>query len=288
MKQELKRLLRCSPETTSRSKWIHESQKRLPLHLLWVCSSSSGCPSACAMPLATFQRLMQRCLGGQVNDFLLIDLDDVIVYSPCFDSHLGHLEQVFERLHQYGLKLQPQKCHLFHKEVKYLGHIVSKRGVAIDPDKTVVVQNWLVPTTVTQVRSFLNFAGYYHHFIPRFSRVAAPSMLFPRGPLELRGQPFSGPQSVSRRSRSSSRHYYRAQCWRMQTLASRSCCIAMPVLKGWGQCFLRCKGGRERVIAYASHSLKPHERNGQYYSSFNLKLLAHRACGRTITSWSSK
>src|SRR4029434_3002606 len=104
---------------------------------------------------ALFQRLMQRCLGSQVYDHLLIYLDDVIVYSPDFPTHLQHLEQVFTRPQEHGLKLQPRKCHLFQKQVVYLGHVVSSQGVATDPDKTAIVRDWAVPTTVKQVRSFL-------------------------------------------------------------------------------------------------------------------------------------
>lgn len=69
----------------------------------------------CNAPV-TFQRLMQRCLGAQVYDSLLIYLDDVIVYSPNFNTHLQHLEQVFCCLQEHGLKLQPRKCHLFRKK----------------------------------------------------------------------------------------------------------------------------------------------------------------------------
>ena len=117
---------------------------------------------------------MQRCLGNQVNDFLLVYLDDVIVFSSCFDSHLDHLEQVFERLQAHGLKLQPHKCHLFRREVRYLGHVVSGRGVATDPEKTAAVKEWPVPSTVKQVWSFLGFAGYYRRFIPGFLKIAIP------------------------------------------------------------------------------------------------------------------
>ncbi|XDV39819.1 hypothetical protein PO909_009005 [Leuciscus waleckii] len=88
---------------------------------------------------ATFQRLMQRCLGSQLMDTTLVYLDDVIVYSPDFKSHLEHLEQVFRSLERYGLKLQPDKCQLFHKEVKFLGHVVSAVGISVDPEKVVAV-----------------------------------------------------------------------------------------------------------------------------------------------------
>ena len=92
---------------------------------------------------ATFQRLMQRCLGDQSFDNVLIYLDDIIVYSPDFDSHIAHLNRVLSRLCQHGLKLKPEKCHLLQPEVQYLGHSVSSKGVAVDPAKVKVVQDVL-------------------------------------------------------------------------------------------------------------------------------------------------
>lgn len=117
---------------------------------------------------------MQRCQGNLVNESLLIYLDDIIVFSSDFDSHLLHLEEVFSCLHQHGLKLQPKKCNLLQKKVTYLGHVVSKQGVATDPNKTTVVKDWPMPLTVKQVKSFLGFVGYYRRFIPGFSRIASP------------------------------------------------------------------------------------------------------------------
>lgn len=122
---------------------------------------------------ATFQRLMQHCLAGQVYDHLLIYLDDVIVYSPDFQSHRNHLACVFLRLQDHGLKLQPGKCKLFRREVKYLGHVVSGQGVATDLEKTQAVWDWPVPTTAKQVKLFLGFVGYYRCFISGFAWIAA-------------------------------------------------------------------------------------------------------------------
>ncbi|KAG1926021.1 interleukin-1 receptor accessory protein-like 1-A [Pimephales promelas] len=140
---------------------------------------------------ATFQRLMQRCLGGQLVDNTLVYLDDVIVFSPDFASHLLHLEQVFQAMERYGLKLRPDKCQLFRKEVKFLGHCVSTAGVAPDPEKVLAVQNWEAPQTVRQVRSFLGFVGYYRRFIKGFSAIAKPlnQLLSGTGRFRGRGSP---------------------------------------------------------------------------------------------------
>lgn len=99
---------------------------------------------------------------GQVFDSLLIYLNDVIVYSPDLDSHLQHVEAVFEQLQKYGLKLQLNKCQFFKKKFCYLGYVVSKEGFAPDPEK-LQVKDWKPPTTVQQVSLFLGFAGYYRH-----------------------------------------------------------------------------------------------------------------------------
>ncbi|KAK7945594.1 hypothetical protein WMY93_001322 [Mugilogobius chulae] len=99
---------------------------------------------------ATFQRLMQQCLNGQIAESLLVYLDDIIIYSADFSSHLQHLDQVFERLWQHGLKLKPDKCKLLQREVTFLGHVVDRNGVRPDPGKIKAVQDWSAPTTVKE------------------------------------------------------------------------------------------------------------------------------------------
>jgi len=123
---------------------------------------------------ATFQRLMQTCMGDLHLAICLLFLDDIIVYSSTWEEHLTRLEAVFRRLKEYGLKLKPSKCNFVQTEVKYLGHIVSENGIKTDPDKVSVVVNWPTPTTTKALQSFLGFLGFYRRYIQDFSKIARP------------------------------------------------------------------------------------------------------------------
>lgn len=223
---------------------------------------------------ATFQRLMQRCLGERVNDYLLIYLDDIIIYSADFDTHLHHLEQVFGRLEHHGLKLHPQKCKLFRQEVKYLGHIVSQQGVAVDPDKTVVVQEWPVPTTVKEVRSFLGFVGYYRRFVPGFSKVAGPLNNLLQGTKGNRTASIVWTPACQLAFDSLKRALTQAPVLAYADFSLAFRLYTDASFQGLGAVLAQVQEGRERVIAYASRSLHPAERNDKNYSSFKLELLA--------------
>lgn len=226
---------------------------------------------------ATFQRLMQRCLGGQLVDSTLVYLDDVIVYSPDFESHLRHLEDVFRAMEQYGLKLQPEKCHLLRKEVKFLGHCVSASGVSVDPEKVAAVQGWEAPKTVRQVRSFLGFVGYYRRFIKDFSKIAKPlnQLLAGTGRPRGRGSPSIAWSPVCESA------FQRLKQELLQAPILGYADYSQPFILytdasnlGLGAVLAQQQQGVERVIAYASRSLHPAERNDSNYSSFKLELLA--------------
>lgn len=223
---------------------------------------------------ATFQRLMQRCLGEQVNDFLLIYLDDIIVFSANFESHLKHLEQVFARLEHHGLKLHPQKCKLFQQEVRYLGHIVGQQGVSVDPEKTAAVREWEVPTTVRGVRSFLGFAGYYRRFVPGFSKIAGPLNNLLKGSKGAKTAKVTWTDDCQAAFERLKEALLQAPILAYADFQApfRLCIDAS--LQGLGAVLAQVQEGRERVIAYASRSLHPAERNDQNYSSFKLELLA--------------
>jgi len=123
---------------------------------------------------ATFQRLMDLVLAGLQWTHCLVYLDDVIVLGRHFTEHLQNLRTVFDRLRQAGLKLKATKCSLLQQKVQYLGHVVSDKGVSVDPTKVEKVQTWPVPKTVQEVRQFLGFCSYYRRFIQNFSQIAKP------------------------------------------------------------------------------------------------------------------
>lgn len=122
---------------------------------------------------ALFQRLMNLCLQGYLFERVLVFLDDILVFSSCFDQHLMHLNSVFERLRAADLKLHPRKCEFGLDKLTYLGNVVSGDGIAPDPKKIEVVRTWPEPTKLKELRSFLGFAGFYRRYVKDFAKIAA-------------------------------------------------------------------------------------------------------------------
>ena len=123
---------------------------------------------------ATFERLMEIVLAGLHWEICLIYLDDVIVTGKTFDDMLTNLSTVLERFRDAGLKLKPNKCHLFAEEVEFLGHLISSEGIRTDPKKTEAIRTWPIPGCLRDVRSLLGLCSYYRRFIYRFAELAKP------------------------------------------------------------------------------------------------------------------
>ena len=123
---------------------------------------------------ASFQRMINCALSGLNSLKCLVYLDDIIVYGDCLETHNSRLLEVFDRLRQHNLQLQPDKCEYFRKEVIYLGHKITENGVLPDPDKIEAVKSYPCPRDVESVQRFLGFAGYYRRFIRDFQKIAMP------------------------------------------------------------------------------------------------------------------
>ncbi|KAL6459407.1 hypothetical protein MHYP_G00328790 [Metynnis hypsauchen] len=123
---------------------------------------------------ATFQRLMEKTVGDMHLLEVIVYLDDLIVFGKTLEQHEERLLKVLSRLSENGLKLSLDKCQFCRSQVRYVGHIVSERGVATDPSKIEAVARWEQPTDLTSLQSFLGFCGYYRRFIKNYSIIVRP------------------------------------------------------------------------------------------------------------------
>jgi hypothetical protein len=123
---------------------------------------------------ATFQRLMNEVFGTELDDFVLVYLDDILIYSRSKEEHVEHVRRVLELLRKHKLYAKLKKCEFGKEQVEFLGHIVTSEGVRVDPRKISAIQEWPVPRTVRDVRSFVGLAGYYRRYVKGFASVAAP------------------------------------------------------------------------------------------------------------------
>jgi hypothetical protein len=117
---------------------------------------------------------MDKVIEGLEFNSALAYLDDVIVFGSSIDETMDRMSVVLDRLRSANLKLKAKKCLLFATQVKYLGHVISEKGVSTDPDKVRDIVNWHTPRTVKQTRSFIGMVNYYSRFVPKLAEVAHP------------------------------------------------------------------------------------------------------------------
>ena len=230
-------------------------------------------PFGLANAPATFQWLMESCLGDLHLQYCIIYLDDIIVFSKTPDEHVKWLQLVFKKLDQAGLCLKLSKCKFFKKRVEYLGHIISEDGIETNPKKIEAIVKWSQPQTVTQMRSFLGFCNYYRKFIHRYAQIAKPLYKL-----------ISGSQAKTKQAKLS----WDEKC-EQAFKALKDICLCTPVLaytdytKSFGVhtdaselglgavLYQEQDDGTTRVIAFASCSLSNSE---QRYHSSKLEFLA--------------
>jgi hypothetical protein len=122
----------------------------------------------------TFMHLMHETFRKFLDDFVLVFLDDILIYSKTLEEHEKHVRQVLEVLRKEKLYAKESKCEIIKTEVEFLGHMVGRKGLSMIEEKVKAISEWPTPQNVGEVRSFLGTAGYYRKFIKNFSGLAAP------------------------------------------------------------------------------------------------------------------
>lgn len=205
---------------------------------------------------ATFERLMENILRGLSWKTCLVYLDDVIILGRTFDEHLLNLEEVFKRLRAANLTLNVKKCHLFQTKVSYLGHIVSGEGVAVDPDKIHVVQQWPAPSDKHQLRSFLGLCSYYRRYVKMFGDMAKPLTR-----LTEEGRSFSWDEECQEAFDTLKKQLTSTPILGYPLPEGKFILDTDASNVGIGAVLSQLQDGRERVLGYFSKTLSKPERN---------------------------
>jgi hypothetical protein len=211
---------------------------------------------------AFFMHLMNKVFMDYLDTFVVIFIDDILIYSESEAEHEKHLRLVLQRLREHKLYAKLSKCEFWIDEVPFLGHVISKGGIAVDPGKVKDVLDWVVPQTVKELRSFLGLAGYYQRFIENFSKIAKPLTS-----LLEKGVDFSWTDERQKSFKELKKRLTAAPVLTLPDQSKRFTVYCDASRDGLG-CVLMQDG---RIIAYASRQLRRHELN---YPTHDLELAA--------------
>jgi hypothetical protein len=121
-----------------------------------------------------FMDLMNNVFMDYLDKFEVVFIDDILIYSQSEEEHVNHLKMVLQRLREHQLYAKLSKCEFWINEVLFLGHIINKEGLIVDPKKVADILNWKAPTDARGIKSFIGMVGYYQRFIEGFSKIAKP------------------------------------------------------------------------------------------------------------------
>ncbi|GJU41292.1 putative reverse transcriptase domain-containing protein [Tanacetum coccineum] len=234
------------PKTAFRTRYGHYEFQVMPFGL-------SNAP-------AVFMDLMNRVCRPYLDKFMIVFIDDILIYSKTKEEHDAHLRLILELLKKEELYAKFSKCDFWLSKVQFLGHVIDSEGIHVDPAKIESIKDWESPKTPTEIRQFLGLAGYYRRFIEGFSKIAKPMTKLTQKSVKF--------------------NWGEKEETAFQTLKQKLCSAPILALpegsenfvvycdashKGLGAVLMQ----KEKVIAYASRQLKIHEKN---YTTHDLEL----------------
>ncbi|GJY96141.1 reverse transcriptase domain-containing protein [Tanacetum coccineum] len=209
---------------------------------------------------AIFMDLMNCVCKSYLDKFVIVFIDDILIYSKSEEEHEVHLKTILDLLKKEKLYAKFSKCEFWLKEVQFLGHVVNRDGIHVDPSKVESVKNWKTPESPMEIRSFLGLAGYYQRFIKNFSKIAKPLTQ-----LTQKNKAYVWGEEQEEAFRVLKEKLCNAPVLALPDGPNDFVVYCDASNQGFG-CVLMQRG---KVIAYASRQLKIHEKN---YTTHDLEL----------------
>ncbi|GJS07778.1 putative reverse transcriptase domain-containing protein [Tanacetum coccineum] len=209
---------------------------------------------------AVFMDLMNRVCKPYLDKFVIVFIDDILIYSKNKEEHGKHLKTILDLLRSEKLYAKFSKCDFWLDSVQFLGHVIDSNGVHVDPAKIEAIKNWAAPTTPTEVRQFLGLAGYYRRFIKEFSLISKPLTK-----LTQKNKPYVWGDDEEEAFQTLKLKLCSAPILSLPEGSEDFVVYCDASLKGFGAVLMQ----REKVIAYASRQLRKNEEN---YTTHDLEL----------------
>jgi hypothetical protein len=212
-----------------------------------------------------FMKLMNKVFMEKLDRFVVVFIEDILIYSETTEEHEEHLRTVLERLRQQKLYAKFSKCEFWMERVAFLGHVLSAEGIAVDPSKVESVTKWEQALNVTDVRSVLGMAGYYRRFIENFSKITKPMT-----ELLKNNTKFEWSEACEKSFQELKKRLTTAPVLTLPDIKKDFVVYCDASKQGLG-CILMQEG---KVVAYASRQLKKHEENHPTHD-FELAAVVH-------------
>ncbi|GKB73867.1 putative reverse transcriptase domain-containing protein [Tanacetum coccineum] len=209
---------------------------------------------------AVFMDLMNRVCKPYLDKFVIVFIDDILIYSKSKEEHAEHLKLILELLKKEELYAKFSKCEFWLSKVQFLGHVIDSEGIHVDPAKIESIKDWASPKTPTEIRQFLGLAGYYRRFIEGFSKIAKPMTK-----LTQKNVKFDWSEKAEAAFQLLKHKLCSAPILALPEGSKNFVVYCDASRKGLGAVLMQ----REKVIAYASCQLKIHEKN---YTTHDLEL----------------